>query len=810
MLQQPKPDERRTYMARHPGRERRASAPESGAASKVAAALLAACAIALLPLFLRGDAGATGGWSSVASMSQSRAAHTATTLDDGRVLVAGGYAPPIPPSDSVTPLTSTEIYNPVTNTWSAAAPIAHARYDASAIKLNDGRVLLLGGGSVSETEIYDPITNAWTDVGAPAGVTTVSGATLMTDGNVFVVGTALEAFVYVPKVAIFHPGTNSWAGGPTFPTVGVPTILPDGSVLVTGGTFDNAALFVPPATVDSTPEMGQGKFYTTTTVLPDSRVLIAGYTGPSYLYVPSTKTFEPVAGIPDSRFWHTANQLPSGLVLIAGGMSVAPCCNPLPTFDSTYTFDRNTGTFTLAGTMASPRRRHASATLLDGRILVAGGEASDFDLTAGVEIFDPAAAPTPVPTHTPTPTPGGPTATFTHTPTPGGPTATFTPTPGGATATFTPTGTPTSPPGLPDLTVGNVTVTLETGGSCAFTSTTLGTRFTVSNIGTGAAGAFWINSNGTLVSHPGLGAGTSVSIWVSGYAGFSANVTVDSTNVVAESNEGNNTYSGPVAVPTLPATCTPTATPDPNVTPTPTVTATRTSTPTVQPPTPTNTPATCQFDTDGDFNNDCVDNCPSVANTDQLNTDAAIIQQPGKLYNDITRAQSDGMGDACDSDDDNDGLSDDDEAARPPCAAATAATNSIVSDSDGDRVLDGAECALGTSPNDPLTRPQAPCNASVDADSDGVLDGRETCYYGTSTAAADSDGDGCSDAREIASINLDTNVNAIDLSQIAQAFGAYPPPPLIASAHLVNFDTDKSGGISAIDLAFVARNFGAC
>ncbi len=148
------------------------------------------------------------------------------------------------------------------------------------------------------------------------------------------------------------------------------------------------------------------------------------------------------------------------------------------------------------------------------------------------------------------------------------PTCTPTPT---ATSTPTATRTPTPPPGtnLPDLVVQSMRVELETGGSCNFSSTQLGVRVVIANIGTAAAGPFVVEVNGARQTvSAGLAAGRTVSLWFPGYVFGLNTATVDVTNLVVESNEQNNTRSEQLPIPTLPPTCTPT----PTLTPTPTIT----------------------------------------------------------------------------------------------------------------------------------------------------------------------------------------------------------------------------------------------
>lgn len=215
------------------------------------------------------------------------------------------------------------------------------------------------------------------------------------------------------------------------------------------------------------------------------------------------------------------------------------------------------------------------------------------------------------------------------------------------------------------------------------------------------------------------------------------------------------------------------------------------------------------------------DNCPALGNPTQANADGNFIDlPPTKAFDDLTWVNSDPFGNACDSDDDNDGLLDSTEAG-PPCASATAATNPLLADTDGDRVLDGAECLLGSDPASASSVPAAivqpdadndgvpdqfdPNDASADSDGDGVLDRVEFRHYNSNLSAVNSDGDVCGDAREIASINADIAVNVIDLQQIAGAAGPFTSP-----AYIVNYDVNKSGAIDVIDLQFVSGRNGPC
>src|ERR1700737_4874861 len=89
----------------------------------------------------------SGRWSSAADMIQARAAQAATLLADGNVLVTGGQT-----GLSIFPiqvLASTEIYHPKTNSWASVAPMHAPRRMHTSIRLHDGRVLVVGGTNVA-------------------------------------------------------------------------------------------------------------------------------------------------------------------------------------------------------------------------------------------------------------------------------------------------------------------------------------------------------------------------------------------------------------------------------------------------------------------------------------------------------------------------------------------------------------------------------------------------------------------------------------------------------------------------------------
>src|SRR5262249_1910491 len=132
---------------------------------------------------------ASRSWAATANTATAHAGGTATVLPDGRVLLAGGMKNFI----EVEPAAAVEIYDPATATWSQAASLLVGRLHHTATLLNNGRVLIAGGQTISGAatglaEIYDPSTNTWTAAGSMASGRMWHTATPLPSGDVLIVG----------------------------------------------------------------------------------------------------------------------------------------------------------------------------------------------------------------------------------------------------------------------------------------------------------------------------------------------------------------------------------------------------------------------------------------------------------------------------------------------------------------------------------------------------------------------------------------------------------------------------------------------
>lgn len=128
---------------------------------------------------------ATGKWTLTGSMNTARSGHTATLLQNGQVLVAGGDT-----------FGTAELYNPATGTWTATGSMNTARSGNTATLLGNGKVLAAGGffgvypvnHSLSSAELYDPATGVWTTTGSINTSRGFHTATLLLDGQVVAAG----------------------------------------------------------------------------------------------------------------------------------------------------------------------------------------------------------------------------------------------------------------------------------------------------------------------------------------------------------------------------------------------------------------------------------------------------------------------------------------------------------------------------------------------------------------------------------------------------------------------------------------------
>jgi hypothetical protein len=330
----------------------------------------------------------TGKWAGTGALAQPRSAAAAVLLPDGRVLITGGDVNGVPSS-------SVEIFN-ADGSIRSGSPMATARSGHSAFLLTSGEVLVTGGrtsggGITNSAEIYDPTSNTWTAAAsmqnARAGHTVIQ----LPDWTVLVVGgsdpsgavSAVER--YTPDPDTFtHAGVLNQAR-----VDAAAAVLDDGRVLVAGGSIagvaQNTTEIFNPATGASVagPALNSARVGATATALFDGRIaVIGGNNGANDLasadvYDPAAGTWTLVAGgTPRSRQFAIA--LPfNNSILLSGGTAGTATDLFVPWANG------NQGAFVATAASTASHNSGFGAPLATEGLLLAGGG----DGGAGAELY---------------------------------------------------------------------------------------------------------------------------------------------------------------------------------------------------------------------------------------------------------------------------------------------------------------------------------------------------------------------------------------------------------------------------------------
>jgi len=287
-------------------------------------------------------------------MTITRAFHTATLLNNGSVLVAGGSV-----DGTENLLSSAELFNPDTRKFALTGSLTEPLASQTATLLLNGKVLIDGGDNgtdtVADAELYDPATGMFSFTGFMTTPRVFNTLTLLTQGPL------------------------------------------KGQVLVTGGLDDsdntlNSAELYNPSTgkFTATGSMKAKRSQHTATLLLNGQVLIAGGIDNDGNSLSSTELFDPVCqtfsfarSMNTARGIHTANLLNNGNVLVAGGIDLIAGVGPVLSTGEVYV----EGYFGRPFPMVQSRVDFTATTLLDDSVLLAGGSDNNNRVLSGTELY---------------------------------------------------------------------------------------------------------------------------------------------------------------------------------------------------------------------------------------------------------------------------------------------------------------------------------------------------------------------------------------------------------------------------------------
>lgn len=319
--------------------------------------------------------------------------HTATLLADGKVLITGGYIAGTTVTDRA------EIFNPATETFTAVtARMRQPRAGHTATRLADGRVLLAGGwyevasGSLNTAltaEIFNPATSTFTDTGNLTIQRADHAALRLPDGRVLITGGSRLEGAFLADHATaeawdpFDGAWDAWAHPMAHSHAAHAMVdVQDGRWLIAGGSD----LDLRPEILDLSTGVfsafneavqDHGRFGCAAARFSSGNVsVVGGEAVGDVLFFDrlTTRLMNSGSGTNRPRAYGTATRIGPDRVLVAGGIDYANGSFILATCDLVVEGGIG-GSTTYSTSVRFPTgiANHTATTLLDGRVLFVGG-----------------------------------------------------------------------------------------------------------------------------------------------------------------------------------------------------------------------------------------------------------------------------------------------------------------------------------------------------------------------------------------------------------------------------------------------------
>jgi hypothetical protein len=331
----------------------------------------------------------TGTWTTLAASPTYRLFDATEVLTNGNVMVLGGEYSGTKTSDTF--INTGEIYNPLTNAWTAMANFPQSQFGDDPTQMLPNGNVLAGYIAGSQTYIYNTSSNTWAATGSKLANDQSDEEAWVKLPNNDILSYNVFASISsgTPSAQYYNPSSGTWTATGTLPAqlsaanvgyeLGPAVMLPNGEAFYGGGT--NATAYYNPSTNSWTagPNMPNNDVQADapSAVLPNGDVLMAmsprgglsggsyNFPGPTYVYEfnPTTGIYTNVTpsltgfGLTGNAFSTTFLVLPTGQVAMLNDSGKIAVYTPstgtgssswTPTI-SNITNNAGTNTFTLTG-----------------------------------------------------------------------------------------------------------------------------------------------------------------------------------------------------------------------------------------------------------------------------------------------------------------------------------------------------------------------------------------------------------------------------------------------------------------------------